>query len=143
MGTPFRGVAGVPNEGPRTWQLEKGVDMPNQNSESAVAELTVEREVSRAVRQKRQPRYHVILWDDDDHTYEYVISMMKKLFGLPYMNGHKIAETVDRMGRAVCLTTTLEHAELKRDQIQSFGRDQLLPRCAGSMTASVEPEGNE
>ena len=25
---------------------------------------------------KRQPPYHVILWNDDDHSYEYVIQML-------------------------------------------------------------------
>ena len=27
-------------------------------------------------RPKRQPPYHVILWNDDDHSYEYVITML-------------------------------------------------------------------
>ena len=27
------------------------------------------------------PRYHVILFDDDEHTYEYVIEMLMDLFG--------------------------------------------------------------
>ena len=35
--------------------------------------------------------------------------------------------------------TTLERAELKRDQILSFGRDWRIARCQGSMTAVVEP----
>ena len=30
---------------------------------------------------KRHPAYHVVLLDDDDHTYEYVIGMFRKLFG--------------------------------------------------------------
>lgn len=89
---------------------------------------------------RRQPRYHVILWNDDDHTYEYVVYMMKKLFGHPESLGLKIASEVDRSGKAICLTTTREHAELKRDQIHAFGRDALLQRCKGSMKATVEPE---
>ena len=89
---------------------------------------------------KRQPRYHFILWDDNDHTYEYVVRMMRKLFGHTTEQGFKIAKEVDSMGRAVCLTTTREHAELKRDQIHAFGRDPLIPRCQGSMSASIEPE---
>ena len=32
---------------------------------------------------RRQPRYHVVLWNDDDHTYQYVVSMLQKLFGHP------------------------------------------------------------
>ena len=32
---------------------------------------------------RRQPPYHVILLNDDDHTYDYVIRMLKELFGHP------------------------------------------------------------
>ena len=88
---------------------------------------------------QRQPRYKVILWDDDDHTYDYVIRMMLELFGHPQEKGMEIATAVDKTGRAVCLTTTLEHAELKRDQIHAFGRDALMEKCKGSMRASIEP----
>ncbi len=89
---------------------------------------------------KRQPRYHVILWNDNDHSYDYVIMMMRKLFGHPTERGFEIALQVDKSGRAVCLTTTREHAELKVEQIHSYGSDPLIPRCKGSMSASIEPE---
>ena len=88
---------------------------------------------------KRQPRYSVILWDDDDHSYDYVIRMMQQLFAYPPERGMQIAKEVDTSGRAVCLTTTKEHAELKRDQIHAFGKDKHIVRCVGSMWASIEP----
>jgi ATP-dependent Clp protease adaptor protein ClpS len=88
---------------------------------------------------KQQPRYHVILWDDDDHSYEYVIHMMQELFGHEVEKGYEIAKTVDNDGRAICLTTTMEHAELKRDQIHAFGKDDLIGRCQGAMSATIEP----
>jgi ATP-dependent Clp protease adaptor protein ClpS len=94
----------------------------------------------RDARPKRQPRYHVVLWNDDDHTYQYVIAMLKQLFGHPPETGFKLAREVDRKGRVVVLTTTKEHAELKRDQIHAFGADRLLARSKGSMSASIEPE---
>ena len=110
---------------------------------TAVAEVedwtTIERRPEKDSRPKRQPRYNVVLWDDDDHTYEYVIRMMKELFGHPTEKGTIIAEKVDKLGKAVCLTTTKEHAELKRDQIHAFGRDPLIARCQGSMSATIEP----
>ncbi len=115
--------------------------MPEKGS--AVIEPVVRREARQDQKRKRQPRYHVILWDDDDHSYEYVIMMMRKLFGHSIEAGFKIAEQVDRGGKAVCLTTTREHAELKRDQIHSFGRDNLIERCQGSMSATIEPEPGE
>ncbi|MFN9369127.1 MAG: ATP-dependent Clp protease adaptor ClpS [Planctomycetia bacterium] len=90
---------------------------------------------------RRQPRYHVILWNDDDHSYQYVMAMLKQLFGHPHERGFKLAEEVDRTGRAIVLTTTKEHAELKRDQVHAFGADRLVARCKGSMKASIEAEG--
>jgi len=88
---------------------------------------------------KKQPRYNVVLWDDDDHSYQYVVSMMKLLFAHGLEKGFEIAKTVDAAGKAICLTTTREHAELKRDQIHAFGKDDLIARCKGSMSASIEP----
>ncbi|MAD79496.1 MAG: ATP-dependent Clp protease adaptor ClpS [Pirellulaceae bacterium] len=88
---------------------------------------------------KRQPRYHVVLWDDDDHTYDYVIRMLKELFGFPVEKGYQLACDVDANGKVVCLTTTREHAELKRDQIHAFGRDQLIAKCQGSMSSTIQP----
>jgi ATP-dependent Clp protease adaptor protein ClpS len=89
---------------------------------------------------RRQPRYHVILWNDDDHTYEYVIEMMQKLFGHPQEKGYLIAKEVDKQGKAICLTTTLEHAELKRDQIHAYGADKRSEKSKGSMSATIQAE---
>lgn len=108
---------------------------------SAIAEQDTQFDTRQqsASKRKRQPRYSVILWDDDDHTYDYVIRMMQQLFGHNHEQAFQIADCVDKSGRAVCLTTTLEHAELKRDQIHSFGADARLARCQGAMFATLEP----
>ena len=87
----------------------------------------------------RQPPYHVILLDDDDHTYDYVIGMVRKLFGYAAERALRLAVEVDQAGRVILDTTTLERAELKRDQIHAFGRDWRIPRCHGSMSAAIEP----
>ena len=96
------------------------------------------RAVTRRGKPKRQPRYHVVLWNDDDHTYQYVIAMLRQLFGHPPETGFRLAKEVDSQGRVIVLTTTKEHAELKRDQIHAFGADILLARSKGSMSASIE-----
>ncbi len=111
--------------------------MADQRTMVAVPE--VETETEKRKKPKKQPRYNVILWDDSDHSYDYVIHMMKQLFRYPIEKGFRIAKEVDSGGRAICLTTTMEHAELKRDQIHSFGKDELIPRCKGSMSATIEP----
>lgn len=94
-----------------------------------------------APKPKRQPRYNVILWDDQHHTVAYVIRMMRELFRMSEQDGLKIAEEVDSTGRAICLTTTKEHAELKRDQIHAYGSDSesMHGRSKGSMWSSIEP----
>lgn len=94
-------------------------------------------------RPKRQPRYNVILWNDDDHTYEYVIRMLKELFGHPEETGAQMAREVDTTGRVIVLTTTMEHAELKRDQIHAYGKDTSTADCKGSMSATIEPVPGE
>jgi ATP-dependent Clp protease adaptor protein ClpS len=94
-------------------------------------------------RPRHQPRYHVILWDDNDHTYQYVIAMMQQLFGYPLERGFQIATEVDTQGRAIVMTTTKEHAELKRDQIHAFGKDGDIDDCKGSMWATIEPVPGE
>lgn len=88
---------------------------------------------------KKQPRYNVILWDDSDHSYQYVVMMLQKLFRHPHEKGFQIATEVDGSGKAICLTTTMEHAELKRDQIHAYGKDDLILSCKGSMSATIEP----
>ena len=88
---------------------------------------------------RRQPRYSVILWDSDDHTYDYVIGMLTELFHYAVEKGYQIASEVDNSGKAAVLTTTREHAELKRDQIHAYGKDVIISRCMGSMSASIEP----
>lgn len=111
--------------------------------QQTVQDRQLARDLDRDEQTKRQPRYHVILWDDNDHTVTYVVQMMKMLFGHPRERGLEIADTVNNDGRAICLTTTMEHAELKRDQIHAFGKDDMVDMCAGSMQSTIEPEVSE
>ena len=90
-------------------------------------------------RPRIQPRYNVVLLYDDDHTYPYVLHMLDRLFGINPQRGYRLAQEVNSSGRAILLTTTFEHAELKRDQIQAFGPDMLLIETYGSMSAVIEP----
>lgn len=100
---------------------------------------TPERKTKGKKEVKRQPPYNVILHNDDDHSYDYVIRMLKELFAHPEEKGFQMAEEVDRTGKVIVCTTSMERAELKRDQIHAFGPDPLIPRCAGSMSATIEP----
>ncbi len=97
------------------------------------------RRVAKRPKPRHQPRYSVVLWNDEDHTYDYVVGMMMELFGYTREKGYQIAKAVDTEGRAVVITTTKEHAELKRDQIHAYGKDGSVGQCKGSMWATIEP----
>ena len=112
--------------------------MDNQAAVPLEQVATLPRERSEK-KTERQPPYHVILWNDDYHSYEYVVTMLMEVFGYQPEKGFLMAKEVDAQGRVILLTTTLEHAELKRDQIHAYGKDFLIAGCKGSMWATIEP----
>ena len=89
----------------------------------------------------RTPLYRVVLLDDDDHTYDYVIEMLQKIFVFTLQEAFRHAQEVDLRGRTVLMTCELREAEFGRDQIHTYGPDWRLPRSKGSMAALVEPVG--
>ena len=103
---------------------------------------TVEPEIEDDTSNQLQPLYHVILLNDDDHTYDYVIEMLTKIFGFSESKALSHAVEVDTNGTTILLTCELEKAEHKRDLIHSYGPDWRLPRSLGSMAAIVEPAAN-
>jgi ATP-dependent Clp protease adaptor protein ClpS len=88
---------------------------------------------------ERLQQWNVVLMKDQDHSYNYVTSMLREVFRLPAAKAVEVASKLDRQGRAVCCTSHKEHAEFKREQILGFGRDTLVDRSSGSMNAVIEP----
>jgi ATP-dependent Clp protease adaptor protein ClpS len=88
---------------------------------------------------KKLPPFNVILMDDNDHTYDYVIEMLRSVFSHSQEQAFKMAKEVDDQGRVIVFTTHREHAELKREQIHAWGTDWRIASCKGSMTARIEP----
>ena len=56
------------------------------DQQTMVAEPQVETEKQHKKKPKKQPRFHVMLWDDSDHSYDYVVLMMKQIFRHPMEN---------------------------------------------------------
>ena len=92
--------------------------------------------------EKLTPLYHVVLLDDDDHTYDYVVEMLCSLFFLPAERALQNAVEVDTTGRTIVMTCEKEQAEFGRDQIHGYGADWRMPKSKGSMSAVVEPAGH-
>lgn len=88
---------------------------------------------------RKQPPYHVIIWNDEEHTYEYVIELLMKIFGHPLEMAYQITYEVDHVGRGIAWTGHQEVAELKRDQILAYGPDWRMAVSKGSIRATIEP----
>src|SRR5271154_4596132 len=89
-------------------------------------------------RDQHAPLYNVVLLNDDDHTAEYVLEMLEKLFAIPEAQGWKHVIEVASTGRTVVMPCELAVAEYGRDQIHGFGADWRIAYCKGSMAAIVE-----
>lgn len=98
-------------------------------------------EIETGTKQEEQfvPLYHVVLLDDDDHSYEYVVEMLMKLFMKTKSEAYRHAVEVDTTGRTIIITCELPQAEFARDQIHSYGADWRISGSKGSMSAIIEP----
>ena len=85
------------------------------------------------------PLFHVVLLNDDEHTYDYVVEMLSKIFCLPAEVAFQHAVEVDTSGRTIVMTCERAQAEFGRDQIHAYGADPRMPVSKGSMSAVVEP----
>jgi ATP-dependent Clp protease adaptor protein ClpS len=110
--------------------------------QSVVAAPSISPSASEEVGQDDGHLFHVVLLDDDEHTYDYVIEMMQKLFFLPLEAAFQHAVEVDTAGRSIVMTCQLPEAEFGKNQIQSYGADPRMPQSKGSMTAILLPAGN-
>lgn len=105
---------------------------PEHRSEKAVKE-------KQKNKPKRQPNYHVIIWNDEEHTYEYVIELLMTLFTHSFESAFQITREVDKAGKGIAHTCHQELAELKRDQILAYGADWRMKISKGSIRATIEP----
>jgi ATP-dependent Clp protease adaptor protein ClpS len=101
--------------------------------------VTYSPEIKKESQGQKVPLYNVVLLDDDQHTYEYVVEMLEKLFACGETDAWNHAVEVDTTGRTVVMTCELAQAEFGRDQIHAYGADPRMPQSKGSMSAIVEP----
>jgi ATP-dependent Clp protease adaptor protein ClpS len=110
----------------------------SSNSGPAVAEPKIATKPRTAPAPKKLPAWNVVLLNDDDHTYEYVIEMLGDLFNHSVETAYQMAKEVDTTDRVIVMTTHQELAELKRDQIIAYGADPRMQRSKAGMRAVIE-----
>ncbi len=91
--------------------------------------MTKPREKSRE-KTRHLPPYHVILENDDFHSFDFVMEVLRKALGLTEQQALQFTQTAHRTGRAVGRTGNKEVAELKMEQIREVF--QLRTPCHGA-----------
>ncbi len=95
-------------------------------------------DVDEKTKTRRQPPYHVILLNDEEHTFDYVIELLMKVFGHPKPTAEELTLQVHLRGRAIVLTTHRELAELKREQVLAYGPDFRMDTSTGPIGCVIE-----
>lgn len=83
----------------------------------------------------------LVLLDDNEHTYDYVIEMLGAVFGYGAEKAFALARLVDTQGRVTLMTAARADCEAKQSQVHAYGADPRISTSKGSMTAIVEDAG--
>jgi ATP-dependent Clp protease adaptor protein ClpS len=100
---------------------------------------TLDTDIENTTKGEQSKLYHVIILNDDEHTFDYVIEMLQAIFNMSYPTALAHTMEADSTGSSIVLTTHLEEAEQKRDQVHAYGPDWRMPNSLGSVAALVEP----
>jgi len=96
-------------------------------------------EIDQRIDEEREKLYHVLILNDEEHTFEYVIEMLQAVFGFPYETAMAHTLEAHNTGSSVVWTCGLTEAENRRDQIHAYGPDWRMPNSRGPVSALVEP----
>ncbi|MSQ29413.1 MAG: ATP-dependent Clp protease adaptor ClpS [Dehalococcoidia bacterium] len=86
-----------------------------------------------------EPLWRLVLLDDNDHSYDYVIEMLSAVFGYGVEKAFALARIVDTQGCVTLMTAEHNACMAKQSQIHTYGADLRIAGSKGSMSAIVEP----
>lgn len=112
--------------------------MPGEQ-QAASAVVEPETDVTTGQETRRLPPYNVVILNDEEHTFPYVIELLIKLFHHPLPKAEELTLRIHTSGRAIVYTTHKELAELKRDQVTAYGPDPRMQVSKGPLRCYVEP----
>jgi len=85
-----------------------------------------------------QLQHKTVLFNDEAHTYDYVVEMLTHTCELSSEIAFKCAVEVDLTGKTIVYTGTHENCLLAAQKINQYGPDHRLPHSTGSMNAEVQ-----
>lgn len=86
-----------------------------------------------------EPRYAVVLHNDDFNTFGFVIGVLGKVFAYGGLYGFWLACKVHCTGRSIIWKGTLEAAEVHAQEVRSWGADPNGRKGVQPLVVSVEP----
>ena len=120
--------------------MSEPFDREESDNESGVSTLTAPKtKETTGVETRRLPPYNVIILNDEEHTFDYVIEMLVKLFRHSLPKAKELTQKIHFSGRAIVFTTHKELAELKRDQVLAYGPDHRMAISKGALQCYIEP----
>lgn len=89
-------------------------------------------------RARKFPPYHVILLNDDDHSAEFVVEVLRKALAYSEQKAFTLMHEAHTRGRSIVWTGPREVAELKAEQIRSFHEIRQDGRKLGPLGVDLE-----
>jgi ATP-dependent Clp protease adaptor protein ClpS len=80
----------------------------------------------------------VVLFDDEDHTYDYVVEMLTHGCAMSRDAAFYCALEVDMTGRTIVFYGDVDACKTVCRKILTYGPDHRMPRSMGSMNAEVQ-----
>jgi ATP-dependent Clp protease adaptor protein ClpS len=82
--------------------------------------------------------YKIVLFNDEEHTYDYVVELLTQVCKLSRQNAFRCAVEVDMTGRTIVYYGSHADCEKVCTQILKYGPDHRLPHSMSSMNAEVQ-----
>jgi ATP-dependent Clp protease adaptor protein ClpS len=102
--------------------------------------ITTKPKAKEDTRTRRLPPYNVIVDNDDFHSFEFVVDVLRKALGYSEQRAFALTHQAHTSGRAVVWTGSKEVAELKLEQIRSFHETRLSDGAKlGPLDCTIEP----
>jgi ATP-dependent Clp protease adaptor protein ClpS len=110
------------------------------SSKTDFPDVEVKTRPKERTRTRRLPPYNVILENDDDHSFEFVIDVLRKALGYSEERAFLLTQQAHLTGRSVVWTGPKEVAELKAEQIRTFHEIRASDnRPLGPLGCTIEP----
>ena len=124
----------------RNKYLNSMIDMlhPDFLNNNSSEQEQKESESITSTKPKKAPNFKVVLFNDEQHTYDYVVEMLTKVCQLAKNSAFRCAVEVDMTGKTIVYYGTKDECEDVCLKILNYGADHRIPESMGSMEAEVQ-----